>query len=308
MDESLILEVWDRLYQGSALDDLSLPVLDGRLDLRGISLPDPAVIRRYQTSVANVTQIEPSAKFHGVKWENLDFSGSKLKGMRMFGCQINNCRFDKCNLEDLRWWSMAVTDTSFRGANLKKSALGGIQEGRRNLYQCVDFSEADLRQTAYKSAAFENCRFFNSKLVKIDFQGSTFTDCVFEGELREVLFHRRGFQGESYPANEMLNIDFRGATLRHVEFRGLSLENVQFPNDSEHLVLTNFDSALDKAIGELKSQEDLGSRKLVAYLSVLRKWAVRNQPQGVLNTKDMIETGGLEGFRRLEKLLRALRS
>jgi fluoroquinolone resistance protein len=267
-------------------------------------LPDPTVVRRYQTPIANVTEIDPSAVFRGAKWENLDFSGSKLNGMRMFGCEIHNCRFNKCNLEGLRWWSMTITDTSFHGANLRRAALGGVQDGRRNVYRGVDFSEADMRETAYTAAAFGRCTFRHTKLVKIDFQMSSFKDCIFEGELNDVLFYCRGFKGESYPPNEMINIDFTRAKLRHVSFRGLTLDRVQLPNDGEHLVIKNFSSTLETAINALQKQGDMLSKKLIALLEIRRKWSVPNQAQGVLNRQDIIEVVGQEGLERLENLLR----
>jgi len=304
IDDSLNLEIWDRLYQGKRLDDLSLPLRDGRFDLRGLWLPDPTVVRRYQTPIANVTEIDPSAVFRRAKWENLDFSGSKLNGMRMFGCEIHNCRFDDCNLEGLRWWSMTITDTSFRGSNLRRAALGGVQDGRRNVYRRVDFSEADMRETAYTAAAFERCTFRHTKLVKIDFQMSSFKDCIFEGELNDVLFYCRGFKGESYPPNEMINIDFSRAKLRRVSFRGLTLDRVEFPNDGEHLVIKNFSSALETVTDALQKQGDMLSKKLIALLEIRRKWSVPNQAQGVLNRQDIIEVVGQEGLERLENLLR----
>jgi uncharacterized protein YjbI with pentapeptide repeats len=305
IDESLNLEIWDRLYQAKILDDLSLPIKDGRIDLGGLVLPEPMILGRYHTPIANVTKIEPSAIFRGAKWRDLDFTGSKLKGMRFFGCEIQNCSFQKCDLEGLRWWSMKVADCSFKGANLKEAALGGIQEGRRNIYSSVDFSEADLRGIACFTAVFDHCIFRNSKLVKIDFDGSAFNDCVFEGSLNDVLFWHRGFKEKGFPPNEMKNVDFRHATLRAVGFRGLTLAHVRLPEDDKHIVIKNFTSVLDKMLEALKGQEDKLSKKLTIFLHIYRKWAVPDQVQGVLNIQDIVETVGEEGLRRIRDLLRS---
>src|SRR5262249_25160709 len=146
---------------------------------------------------------EPGVSLQSAKWRNLDFTGSKLNGLRLFGCELVNCRFDRCQLRDLRVWATNFKTCGFVDANLRKSVLGGVQNNERNNYTEVDFSGADLRETVYKAAGFDRCTFRNTKLEKLDFQTSVFTSCVFEGELRDVLFYRQGFEGEAFPANEM---------------------------------------------------------------------------------------------------------
>lgn len=288
-NESLNLEIWDRLIQGKSLEGLPLSIRDGRIDLSCLQLPDPSLVRKFQFNGTQISEIEPGAIVIRAKWENLDFSGSKLNGLRLMNCDIVNCRFDGCQLEDLRLWSSKISDTSFCGANLRSSSLGGVQDGRRNVFAGVNFTDADLRQTVYKAASFERCIFRNSRLEKIDFQTSTFSECQFEGKLLRVLFYRRGFKGEMFPENEMRNIDFRFAKLRFVEFRGLSLDHVLLPNDTEHIVVHNYTRVLDKVIATLQSQSDMPGKKLAAYFGVLRKWAAPNQGQGVINIEDLAE-------------------
>jgi uncharacterized protein YjbI with pentapeptide repeats len=295
--ESLSLEIWDRLIRGKPIEGLFLGTKHGRIDLNGLELPEPPVLRRFEFKDRPIAEIDPCVIIRGAKWSNLDFSGSKLKGMRLFGCAIENCRFDDCQLEGLRMWSMSIRDTSFKGADLRNAALGGVENGVRNAYIGVDFSDTDLRGTTYKAALFERCLFRNAKLVKIDFQTSAFANCCFEGELRDVLFYHRGFQGEAFPANEMVNVDFSRAKLRDVSFRDLVLDRVQFPNDAEHIVIKNFASALDRMTDTFRQHEDAASKKLIAFIRLYRKWAVPNQAQGVININDLQEVVGDEGVK-----------
>ena len=102
---------------------------------------------------------------------------------------------------------------------LGAATIEGPFAGRRNTYVGVDFTEADLRGTAYVAAAFERCLFRKTKLLKVNFGTSTFADCRFEGQLREVIFWRsnlfaRGFPEDAFPPNEMVNVDFSRAQLR----------------------------------------------------------------------------------------------
>jgi hypothetical protein len=57
-------------------------------------------------------------------------------------------------------------------------------------------------------------------------------------------------------------------------------------------------------IAALQQRSDLPSRKLVAYLGILRKWAAPNQVQGVLNKEDLAEVAGIEGMNSVCELLR----
>lgn len=306
MDESSKLEAWNRLSLGKGLDRLPLGTREGRIDLGGLDLPHVSVVRRYRTPIADVEEISGGAVIRRCQWKDLDFTGSKLDGIRLFDCEIQNCRFDACQFEDLCVWSSRFSETSFRSAGLRKAVLGGVQDGRRNVFLNVDFTKADLRQSIYTAASFEGCVFRNAKLSKIDFQTSTFSDCTFEGELREVMFYRRGFKGDSFPANEMKNVDFSQAKLRFVEFRGLSLDQVKLPNDAEHIIITNYVETLDRMLDALRFQDDPLARALAGLLSNRRKWAAPDQFQGVLNIEDLKEIAGEDGVQRVLSLLHAL--
>ena len=297
------LEAWDRLRAGKSLDGLELKVRDDRIDLSGMELPAPTGVRQFKFDQARIMEFECGNIIRGAKWKNIDFTGSKLAGLRLLDCEIENCCFDECQLQDLRMWATSTSDTSFRNADLRKGALGGVENGKRNVFLRVDFTCADLRKTMYTAAAFDQCLFRNAKLEKIDFQTSTFSECQFEGELRDVLFYRRAFNGDQFPQNEMTNVDFTRAKLRHVEFRGLTLESVRLPENSEHLIIYNYAVTLNKVIADLLQRPDVASRKLLAYLSVIRKWATPMQVRGVLNLGDIADNAGAEGLRVFHELL-----
>jgi uncharacterized protein YjbI with pentapeptide repeats len=295
-------EIWGRLLCGKSMGDLQIVKKDGRLDLSGLSLPEPEILRRFQTSIANVTQFDTSrVKIRNAKWSNLDFTGSKLQHVLFFNCSMANCVFDQCDCRHWRLWDCAVAHSSFKGADLREAALGGVGDdsGEGCSYEDVDFSEADMRGTIHKTALFERCLFRHAELSKIDFQGSRFVDCIFEGELNDVVFYRKSFRGgDAFPPNEMLNVDFSRARLRHVGFRGLNLDRVHLPQDSEHIVIKSFTSALDRMVEVLSRQEDTTAKKLVAFIGIKRKWAAPNQAQGVINVADLADVVGEDGVKR----------
>ena len=299
--ELLKAEAWRRLVNGASPHELGLEIKDGRFDLSGLILSEPTVVKQWQTPLANITQIEPPAEFRRVKWQNLDLSNSKLVSLRFEESQIINCRFDGCDMRDLRLWATDIADSSFRGADLSDSGLGlatlkkSAIRGRRNTFTEVDFSEANLRGTVYLAAAFERCLFCNTKLENVNFGTSTFVNCHFQGELREVIFWRsdlfsRQFPEDAFPPNEMQDIDFSRAKLRWVEFRGLSLKQVHFPVDPDHVIIQNGPTVLDKLIDTLKKQGDKTARILVAAFEVERKWAAPGA-FCILNKLDLAQAG-----------------
>jgi uncharacterized protein YjbI with pentapeptide repeats len=295
MDENGTARVWASLISGKPLEGLSLPTTKGRIDVRGLIAPDPSVVRGFMTSIGQVTELGDLIVLRGVHWKGVDFTGARLGSLRFHESRIDDCVFDSCHCEDWRLWGTTIFGSAFRSADLRRSGLGGVEKGQRNSFREIDFTKADLRGTAFKSAEFVRCTFSNTRLDKVDFQSSSFTECVFEGELNEVLFYRKGYRGAhdpEFPPNDMRGVDFRCAKLHLVEFRGLDLDEVRLPEDEEHLLITDYRNALDRVLDTLKTRSDLHSRRLAALLGSCRKWAGPNQKQGVLNKRDLIEAGG----------------
>jgi uncharacterized protein YjbI with pentapeptide repeats len=297
MNEVQNAEVWKRLIQGKPVDGIGLGMKDGRIDLSGLRANDPTITTTFQMPFAEVSELNGITVLRDIKWESLDFSASHLNGLRFHNCNISDCVFDESKCQDWRLWGTTVQNTSFSSTDLRKSALGAVKEERINTFQNVDFTLADLRHTAYVSCKFVDCLFKNTKLTKVNFQGSAFSDCRFEGELREVIFSRKGFGADALLPNKMLRIDFVHAQLRSVEFRGLDLDDVRFPADPDHILLNEYSQALDRLLQGFQNRTDIGSRQLAAALGIARKWAGPGRSRGVLNIKDWLEIGGEDAQR-----------
>ena len=294
MDPTLVTTIWSRLLTGKPLEDLHLPVVDGRIDLRGLVAPEPAVLREYATLRANVKELQNLVVIRRGRWKNLDLSRSKLAHLRFHDSTIENCLFDEAKCADWRIWGTSVSNSSFRGADLREAALGGIENEKRNSFYNVDFTKADLRKTSYFSSDMTRCKFSNTRLSNVDFEGTVFVDCSFEGILDEVLFNRFGFQGETFPPNEMRGVDFRGAKLRWVEFRELDMDRVHWPEDDEHIILENYPETLDRLLTIWGSRSDTSARQLAAAFEVRRKWIGPKQKVDIVSKVDLIEIGGEE--------------
>lgn len=190
-------EIWDALIHGRPFGDAGVQRVAGRLDLRNLHVAEPYAVKTTRTPLADVTVLGGVTSIERANWKSIDFSSSQLPSVRFLDCKIRDCLFDRCRLSDLRVWRTVFANVSFRSADLRGAMLGGTRENddRRVSYHDVDFTGADMRGTMYGAAEFVRCKFNHAKLDKVDFQSSAFTDCSFEGELREVMFYRTGFRG-----------------------------------------------------------------------------------------------------------------
>jgi uncharacterized protein YjbI with pentapeptide repeats len=294
MTPDLAALIWARLSTGKSLADLQLPEVKGRVDLRDLSVPPRAVVREKMHRSKRVAEISGFITVRGALWKGLDFSGAQLESLRFHETSIADCRFDGARCVDWRMWRTRIADTSFCSADLRGSALGGIKSGTRNAFRGVDFTNADLRQTVHQSADMVACTFCKTNLSGVDFQGTVFVDCTFEGELSKVLFYRHAFRGEAFPPNEMKGVDLRQAKLLYVQFRGLDMDQVYWPEDGEHFLVEDYPATLDRMLAAFGARSDLGSKRVAAVLGMHRKWAGPNQRLGVVSKAELLALGGAE--------------
>jgi uncharacterized protein YjbI with pentapeptide repeats len=305
MDAEQREEVWDRLLAGSSLNGLGLGLRNGRIDLTGLTPPMQSGRRLVRTPLADLTVIDNPLHATGVTWKSLDFTGGRLENLRFTYCSINDCLFDECDCQDLRIWRTVLADSSFRSADLRESSFGPVVDGKRNQFLRVDFAKADLRGTGFiPSAEFVGCTFSHTRLTKVSFQGSTFVDCSFKGELRGVHFYRTDTLDKSLPPNEMVGVDFSSAKLLEVEFRGLDLDQVRFPADEDHIVMNDYPEVLGRLLNMVAGKTDTTSLKITAAAEHWRKWTGPRQKQGVLNQRDLQRWFGEDGMRIVREAIK----
>ncbi len=279
--------LFSKLIAGQSLDSSAGTLVDGRLDLRNSVAPSGDRHKR-SSSVSTVDCVI----IDNAQWRDLDLSQSRLRSFRLHGMRIENCKFVGADCRDWRLWGTRIFNTSFVEADLRTAALGAVEVGgRRNVFENVDFTRADLRGSNYLSAEFRGCLFDHARLNGVDFQGSAFVDCVFVGPLSDVMFYRSGFRGETLPPNEMTRVDFSRADLRYVEFRGLDMTTIVWPASDSHIVLRNYARTLDALVSHLSDRKDSASKSLLAIVEMLRKWRGSNQVVGVIHKEDISSCG-----------------
>jgi uncharacterized protein YjbI with pentapeptide repeats len=286
----LASEILDRLGSGRPLVSLGLGEHEGRVDLRGYVLPAPFIDGGKEAADWAYSKLDGVIRFDGVRLSGLDFSGGKLQHARFFNSTITDCRFDNARCEDWRLWAVDTKATSFRSADLRGAVLGAWYNGRGDSYHGVDFSGANLGTIVCPAATFVDCDFAHARLVKVDFQSTSFIRCRFAGTIRDVIFQDRGFRTGKPDANPMEDVDFTQAELRRVEFRHLDLDKVTLPTSGDHLVLEHYRCALIGTIADIDRLPEMKSVRRVLEHEL--KWLGLNQRHGVLNRKDFAEMFG----------------
>jgi uncharacterized protein YjbI with pentapeptide repeats len=297
--------ILDRLQGGGTLDGLARTP-DGRIDARGITFRGGAASPMPGNPAFE--RIEGVIEIRGAVVRDIDFSRSKMKSFRFFDCTVSNCLFERATCTDWRLWRCTVERVSFESANLRDSVLGPVTDGGRNAFVDVDFSKADLRGSVHVSSDMTRCRFVDSRLLGVDFQGTVFRECVFKGVVEDVLFYRHAFGGEHLPPNEMHRVDFRDATLRDVAFRSLDLSDIVWPTSAEHYIVDDFVPTLDRLLALLAVRTDEDARILRDIVADYRKWAGPRQQRGVIDKFGIRESLGYDGVEEFERLLRQVQT
>jgi hypothetical protein len=128
--QALAEEAVARLVAGRGLDGLGLGWHEGRVDLRGLPVPVPARLRRFESQGWFVEILGNLITFRGARLRGLDLSGAQLQSLRFFGSQIADCRLDGANCQDWRLWDTEVADCGLSRARLRTLLLGlGMKAG-----------------------------------------------------------------------------------------------------------------------------------------------------------------------------------
>ena len=271
-------EVVRRLQRNGRLTDLGLGEVDGRVDLRGLSMGSPA---RRPTKVVGTTRAPDQPLFVSVpivrklRFAHLDFSGAVLPDWLLRNVEIVDCRFDDADLRDWAVFDGSVTRTSFRGADLR-----GMLLGNGTAYRDCSFERADLRGTTSAKVTFEDVDFRGANLHEVEFPDSRFVRCRFGGQMYGTIF------GGEAPPDAIDGADFSEAETRYVDFRALNLRDVVPPGHPDNFVIENVREVLDALWREIEADPGHPMAWMDVMLEGWRGWLGPNQQIGIFHRSE----------------------
>ena len=294
------------LVSGESFLGSEIPIHEGRVDLRGFSLPAPERIGGITSGRLKGKVVDGLFSFRGTTWKDLDLSFARLESLRFFDANVVNCVFDRVNARDWRLWNSTVESSSFQRADLRDAGLGTWWEERSNTWDHVTFESADLRGATFQVARLIACDFSGSKLGSMQFSQCVLQGVKFKGVLEDMFFDSRGVGGRPDPG-PMVDVDFSESTFRYVDFRGCRFESASFPNDPGLRLIPFFPKVARREIELLDGDTSLEARQIVAVLENELRMPGREDSTGVFVRDDWARDGGeeLAGLAQ-ETLMRAL--
>lgn len=240
---------------------------DMRIDLRGFKMPAPV-------------------RLINAKLIDVDLSGAQLTPLWLERSCFENVLFDHARIERFSDQGNWFERCSFRGASLAECRLG--YQGSQ--YRHCIFERCSFHKGGAIRAEFYNCRFTDCKLNNVDFEASSFEDCVFEGKLSDVWF-RGGYPYPSYERkfgtpkmNRMLNVSFARAELDFCTFsHGCDLSTVILPERGEYRRYDKWAKRLSRLAMDAADWPDPARTEGQLFLKVEAPHAQTQQDWMILN-------------------------
>jgi uncharacterized protein YjbI with pentapeptide repeats len=283
-------EVVARLLAGRRLDDLDLDEVDGRVDLRHLRMPPPRRLQRFASEGWFIEQLTDLIRFRAVALRGLDLSGADLQSLRFDGATIEDCVFEGSLCRDWRLWDTTVRRCSFARSDLRGAVVGSWEDGRRNMWDDVDFTRADFRVGVSLGALYTRCDFIGAKVVGVSFDQCDFVDCRFSGLLRRVTFDGRALEDRP-PPGALQRVSFVGSVFDEVEFMGLKLDEVILPEDPDLRLVSHYGCVIDEVLRAVSGADSVEARMLVGEFENRRRARRASDEDNIVNRRDYAASG-----------------
>ena len=209
---------------------------EGRLDLRGLVVPEPVELADIVVPSAvpghtmTFTQTSGQMAVRGREWADVDLSYSWLPSLDVEESQWVNCRFDAAVLRDSRIWDTEVENCSFETVDFRNVAVGtSLHSARETWWRHVSFRKAVVTSDVYFSGWHaEDVSFEGARISSVQFAQVTLVRVVFDGKLRKVQFNNRVADLRPSPG-PLVDCDFSRCEFDDVGFKNIHLTNVSFP-------------------------------------------------------------------------------
>jgi uncharacterized protein YjbI with pentapeptide repeats len=204
------------------------------------------------------------------EFENVDFSYSNFKSTWIEKSIFKKCTFEAVDFSEIADHGNQFKDCTFLSCRFNKAAIGYSGSKFSNLV----FDNCNFTMTVFIRAEFSNSKFNQCRLKGIDFNASSFEDCVFKGVLEDVWF-RGEFPLSSDvkefgkpKKNEMRNVSFESADLIDVTFSdNCNLSSVKIKNDGNYLKYDNWKKRLTWLKSKVASWENSKRKEAEIFIT-----------------------------------------
>lgn len=247
-----------------------------KVDLRGIPLNEKTIKK--------------------VKYVDVDFSFGSFESSRFEDSVFQDCIFKNVNFSKFTDYGNKFTNSIFVNCRFANSAIG--YDG--SIFDNCVFENCNFSKSIFIRPEFTKIFFKNCKLKGLDFNGSSFEDCIFEGLLDDIWFRgsfplQRDNDYFGIPRkNRMKNVSFVKAELKDLTFSDdCDLSTVQINKNGKYFKLSNLNiglKSLKEKIPKLLISED-EKREMDIFIKVYMVHS-RNQNWFIINIDDIIRDYG----------------
>ena len=146
-----------------------------------------------------------SAIFNGANLRRANFSNSQLSLADFLDCDLTDVDFSNARLDNATLEHLDLRTVMFDGANLTKAAMSncdmeGIQIDSA-VFNKAWLNDAILTGSKFRSVSLSGCRFHNSKLAEIDWEGCDLRGAYFVNAHFQMGSTRCGKVDSPYPSH-----------------------------------------------------------------------------------------------------------
>lgn len=212
-----------RLWAGK-LDHRDAP-WDGRKVLRNLIVEKKGLI--YQNYASKT------------RWKDIHFDGCSFAPIMFVNAGFSNCLFSDCCMPGVGFWKSEITDCMFKHCDLREVAFGGTNGKlwRPNRFSGCTFESCDLRSSSHSLEYFVGCTFRDCDLHNVDFLGSVFRSCAFEGKVEAIFRKRSPYDEGQSDFNFLSGCDFSRADVSYAQFIQLDLDLRAFGENADIIPL-----------------------------------------------------------------------
>ena len=173
--------------------------------MRGV-LAQSAGLRKanFENAIAEFADFT-SAVFKGANLRRVNFSNSKLSLADFLGCDVTDVDFSNAKLDNATLERLDLRTVRFDGANLTKAAMSKCDmEGIRiddAILNKAWLNDAILTSSRRRNVSLAGCRFHNSKLAEVDWEGCDLRGAQFVNTHFQMGSTRCGKVDSPYPSH-----------------------------------------------------------------------------------------------------------
>lgn len=130
--------------------------------------------------------LELKTRFSNQNFVDYDFTKTNFNSAVFENTSFKNCLFESSDLNGSRiFYESNFENCTFRNINLSNSTIGS----HKGVYKNCIFENCEYKGKGFNFTKFIDCKFIKAKFTTIDFNGSQFCDCFFEGKFKDVTFN-----------------------------------------------------------------------------------------------------------------------